>query len=361
MAQGSCVSSLEFKPDFEEAKKRWLAFWNQEIIDRPLCAVRAPKEGAAAVAAPKYMAGAREDFGPVVEQVVAWAASLYWGGEAIPAYSPSFGPDQMAAWLGAELHFPEEDFGTNWVVPCVDDWDEALPLRLDPENYWWRRMLDFCRALADAAQGKMIIAHVDLHSNMDTLLAMRGGQRLCMDLIDCPEVIDRAMENVRSLYVPIYEAIYEAARMGTVGTCGWVPAYHPVRTNTIQCDFAALIGPEQFRRWALPALEEEAAYLGHCVYHYDGPECLVHLADICSIKGLDCIQWTPGARNEPFIKWMDLLKDIQARGKSVWVPCNAEDIKIYHRELKPNMVFYDCWARSEKEAEDVLKWLAANT
>lgn len=267
----------------------------------------------------------------------------------------------MAAWLGAELHFPEEDVGTNWVLPCIDDWETALPLTLDPNNYWWRRMLDFCAALAEALEGKAIVSHLDLHSNMDTLLAMRGGACLCMDLIDIPEIIDRAMADVRRLYAPIYDALYRAGHMGSTGTCGWVPAYHPVRTNTIQCDFAALIGPEHFRRWALPALEEEAAYLGHCVYHLDGPECLVHLKDLCTIPGLDCIQWTTGARNKPFIEWMDLLLEIQAKGTSLWVPCNTQEIKVYHRELKPNMVFYDCWASSEKEAEETLQWLVDNT
>lgn len=149
--------------------------------------------------------------------------------------------------------------------------------------------------------------------------------------------------------------------MGATGTCGWVPAYHPVKTNTIQCDFAALIGPSQFKRWALPALEEEAAYLEHTVYHLDGPECLVHLDDLCSIDGLDCIQWTTGARNREFIEWMDLLKSIQAKGKSLWVPCNTEQIKIFHRELEPNKVFYVLGAASPEEGEATLKWLADNT
>jgi len=352
---------LELKPDMEEATQRWLAFWNQELIDRPLCAIRAPRERAEPVPWPKYMVGAREDLREAAEQILAASATVYWGGEAVPFHSPSFGPDMMAAWLGAELHFPEEETGTSWAVPCIDDWDEALPITLDPDNYWWRRMLDFCATLAEVFEGKMIVAHLDLHSNMDTLLAMRSGPRLCMDLVDRPEVIDRAMADVRKLYIPIYDGLYYAGRMDKTGTCGWVPAYHPVKTNTIQCDFAALIGPEHFRRWALPALEEEAAYLEHCVYHLDGPDCLVHLPDLCAVEGIDCIQWVPGAGNKPFLEWMDLLKEIQARGVSVWVPCGVEDIKIYHRELKPNMVFYDCHAPSQQKAEETLQWLVDHT
>ncbi|MBI2297889.1 MAG: hypothetical protein HYU66_02855 [Armatimonadetes bacterium] len=353
--------TLAWKPDLAEATQRWLAFWNQEILDRPVCSITAPRDGVKPVGGPPYLAGAKGDFGPVIDQVLAWGETVYWGGDAIPAYTPSFGPDQISAWLGAELVIPEENYGTDWVPACIDDWDAWLPFQLDPDNYWWRRMNDFMRALAAALDGKMVISHLDLHSNMDTLLAMRGGERLCLDMVESPEVIDRAMTSVRRFYAPVYDALYESGNMGRTGTLGWVPAYHPVKTNTIQCDFAALIGPHHFRRWVMPALEEEAAHLGHCVYHLDGPECLVHVPDLCRIPGLDCIQWTTGARNAAFIEWMDLLKDIQARGTSLWIPCNTEDIKVFHKELDPTKVFYNCWAPSEKAAEETLGWLVENT
>lgn len=354
--------TLELKPDFAEARKRWEAFWNHELLDRPCCVVRAPlHDDRPPKPGPRYMAGAREDLRSVAEQALEAASDIWYGGEAIPCYTPSFGPDMFAAWLGADLHFPENDFGTSWVVPCVDDWEAALPIKLKEDSYWWRRMLEFCRTLAEVMHGKMLVAHLDLHSNLDALLAMRGGDRLCTDMVDCPEVIDRAMEDVRALYRPIYEALFQAGGMEGVGTLGWVTAYHPVRTNTIQCDAAALIGPKQFRRWALPALEEEAAFLGHCVYHLDGPECLVHLPDLCAIPGLDCIQWVQGARNKPFIEWMDLLKDIQSRGVAVWIPCTPEELPIYHRELKPNLLYYEVWASSRRQGEELLRWLERNT
>jgi len=352
---------LEFKPDMEDARAHWLAFWEQELIDRPCCNMRAPKSGVERVPGLPYMAGARDDFEPIIEQIIAHHATIYFGGDAMPAYTPSFGPDQFSAWLGAELDFSADGFGTNWAVPCIDDWEDWLPFSVDESNPWWQRILAFLRALAEAIDGKMILTHLDLHSNVDALSAMRLPGPLCIDMMDVPDTIDRAMQSVRELYVPIYEAIYEAGGMSKHGTQGWVAAYHPVRTNTIQCDFAALIGPEHFRRWVLPALEDEAAHLGHCAYHLDGPECLVHLDDLCAISGLDCIQWTTGARNKPFHEWLDLLKEIQAKGTSIWVPCNTEDIKIYHAELKPNMVFYDCSAPDEKTAEETLQWLIDHT
>jgi len=347
------------KPDIADAEKRWLAFWEHELIDRPCCIVQAPRDGVEKVDPPPYMAGALDDFGPVAEQVLASARSVYWGGEAVPYYSPNFGPDMFAAWLGSELMFPESGIGTNWAVPCVDAWEEAQPLTLDPNNYWWRRMQDFCRTLSDVFNGEVVVTHVDMHSNMDALLALRGGMGLCTDLVDVPELIDRAMADVRAVYPIIDQQLRNAGRM--TPAMGWLPVYHPQRTNVIECDFAALIGPEHFRRWALPALAEEAAHLGHCIMHYDGPEMLVHMDDVYTIKEIDCIQWQPGVGNKPFIEWMDLLQEIQSKGIAVYVGCTADELPIYHRQLKPELVCYVCSAPNQQEADRILQWLVDNT
>ena len=355
-------SPLAFKPNYDEASERWLAFWEHELIDRPCCVITAGKENVGPLPpAPPYMSGAREEFGPIIDALLARAEATWWGGEAMPNYTPSFGPDMFSAWLGADLEFDKENYGTNWVVPTINDWATDLPLAVAEDSPWWQRMLAFCKALGDAFEGKMLVAHLDLHSNMDALSALRTPEKLCMDMMDVPELITRAMDNVADLYETIYDGLYNAAGMGRCGTTGWVPAFHPEKTNTIQCDFAALIGPHHFRQFVAPALEREAAYLKHTVYHYDGPECLVHLDQICAVPGLDCIQWTTGARNRGFIEWMDLLKEIQSKGVAVWVPCNTESIKIFHRELDPRLLFYVCSASSQAEGEATLKWLKDNT
>lgn len=355
--------TLSLKPDLEAATQRWLAFWAHELTDRPVTTIRTPREGVERVGGPPYMAGLTGEWDALLDQILANLQATYWAGDAIPHYVPSFGPDQMAAFAGARLVTPEDsgNYGTNWVEACIDDWAKQLPLRVDDDNYWWSRMIAFYEALAAKLDGHAVLAHLDLHSNFDLLLALRGGERLCLDLLDTPDLVDAALDSANALYAPVYDRLYEAGRMDHTGTLGWVTAYHPERTNTIQCDFAALIGPRQFDRWAAPALAAEAEHLGRCVYHLDGPECLVHLESICAVPGLECIQWTTGARNAAFPEWIDLLQRIQSLGVAVWIPCSAAEIPFYHRQLKPHLVWYDAWAPSEREADEMLEWLVANT
>ena len=171
----------------------------------------------------------------------------------------------------------------------------------------------------------------------------------------------RALSEVRALYKPIYEALFEAGNMGRRGSIGWAPFYCEGRFATIQCDYICLIGPKQARRFALPAIDEEASYLDHCVYHLDGPGALVHLDDLLAIRGIDVIQWVPGDGKPPMIKWLDLLKRIQAAGKGLQIPASPEEVKLFHRELKPEGVLYCVNCSSVEEADGLIDWLERNT
>ena len=86
---------LEFKADFAAARRRWDEFWSGRN-GRPLLAAVLPKPGVTPVAAPDYAAGARGDFGPVIEQVLEWAATHEFLGEAIPFYYLEFAADHFA-------------------------------------------------------------------------------------------------------------------------------------------------------------------------------------------------------------------------------------------------------------------------
>ena len=352
---------LSFKPNLGEALERWRAFWNKDLIKRPCVAVTAPKEGVEQVGGPPYPTRPTDDFDKLLDQAEAHMASRYYGGEAMPFYEPSFGPDQVGAFVGARLDHSTDSSGTSWSVPFVEDWEEALPLRLGQGNDTWERMLELCRLAGERGEGKFLVGMLDLHSNFDWLAAIRGPDRLCMDLLDVPELIHRAMASARELYPQTYNALYEAGNMAGRGSCGWLPFFSERRYATTQCDFACLLSPPQLNEFALPALEEECDFLDRSVYHYDGATCLQHFDAITGIKSLDGIQWTPTAGGPPMMGWLDLLKRFQATGKSIFVGCSAEELKVYHRELEPNLVLYSVGVGSEREADELLKWLEQNT
>jgi hypothetical protein len=351
---------LLYKPDFNRAKKYWDAFWNKEIIDRPVVCVTSPKKGMVQKECPPYMNGADGQFGKALQYFEAWASTTYFGGEAIPVFEPTFGPDQFSAFLGAELVMAE-DAHTSWAVPFVESWDE-INLVLSDSNTVWKKMLGFIGYAAKYSENKFLISTLDYHGNMDCLSAIRSPEKLCYDLYDYPDKVEKVMKQVRNMYVPIYEGVYKAGNMKNTGTSSWIPFYCEGKFTALQCDFQCMLSPDDEKRFVLPALEEEASYLDHSVFHYDGKEALRHLDDILAIDAIDVIQWVPGAGQPRTVEWMDLLVKIQKAKKGLWLyDWTIEEIKMHYRELKPEGLCFSIQASSENEAEDLLEWFKQNT
>ncbi|HBQ64017.1 MAG TPA: hypothetical protein DD727_03665, partial [Clostridiales bacterium] len=283
---------MSFKPDLAEAAKRWEAYWQGEMIDRPVVWVTAPRKGHIPVHRYGYREKVFGNLDEIIDNAIYNAGGTFYGGEAVPAYFPSFGPDEVAVFCGAELCWNDHSSNTNWSKPYVDNWEDVLPLKLQQDHPLWQRMLEFYRKAAEKMSGKMLVMPLDLHTNMDLLAAIRSPEKLCMDLLDVPELIDRAMADARSVFPQLWNAIVKAGRMEENGYAN--NTYSPEGAAVLQCDFSCMMSPDDFRRWVLPALEEEAEYVKHVVYHWDGLKALLHKDAVIESKGLHTMAFVPG-------------------------------------------------------------------
>lgn len=351
-----------FKPDLEDCARRWQAFYAGEIIDRPPVVVTAPRQGCSKVTPLTYHEKVFGDLDRVVQRGLDIARATFWGGEAVPSFYPSFGPDEIAVFTGAEFRWSPESPDTNWSVPYVEDWETALPLRLNQDNPYWQRMLSLYARAAEVFAGRILLVAPDLHTNMDLLSAVRGPQRLCLDLIDTPELIDRAMLDSRAIFRELWTELNRAGRMNETGYCLESHAfYSPEGSATLQCDFSIMMRPAMFRRWVLPALEEEAALVKHVVYHWDGFGALVHMADVLASPGLQTLSFVPGDGHGSPSDHLDLLKRLQAGGKPLHVWGTPDQCKQMHCELRPEKVFYCTETETQTDAETLLDWFVKNT
>ena len=361
MGNSKKPAPLAFKPDLEEAAKRWEAYQAGEIIDRPVVCVTAPREGKKKPASGGrgYHDRVHGDMGEILENALLSAEATFWGGESVPSYFPSFGPDEIAVFCGGTLAWSDESPNTNWSIPFVKDWKQALPLQLHQDDPLWQRLLEFYRKGVECMAGKMLLAPPDLHTNMDLLAAARGPQPLCFDVLDEPEMIDRAMVDARAVFRELWAAVVEAGRMDELGYSHGM--YSMDGAAVLQCDFSCMISPEMFQRWVLPALEEEAEIVRNAMYHWDGPDALVHTDALLASAGLHTFSYVPGSGRGSHIDYVDLFKRVQAGGKAVAVGGTPEEIKTMHRELRPEKTCYHTGVGSEREAEELLDWFVKNT
>jgi hypothetical protein len=353
---------LSTKPDFEATQRRWEAFWRGEVPGRPALHIVVPKEGVTPGQKPGQLGGQKYGFRRASEMVGEWAETHTFLAEALPYFMPTMGPDQFAAFFGAQIHDSPDSPDTNWIEPFVENWEDVMPFRFDESNAAWQQILEYVRIATEVAGDRFFVGQLDYHGNMDCLSAMRSPSRLCMDLIENPEAIQKALWQVTPLFRTFYDAIYNVGKMDQRGTIGWTPFYSRKRFATIQCDFVCMISPAMSRKFVIPTLEYEAEQLDHCAYHFDGPGAIPHLDDICGIKRIDVIQWVEGAGNDRHIKWIELFKRFQKWGKGLQINGTPDEVKEIHRQLRPEKVLY-CVSgvKTEKEGHELIKWFEQHT
>jgi succinate dehydrogenase flavin-adding protein (antitoxin of CptAB toxin-antitoxin module) len=349
------------KDKLEESLERNEAFWNGNLENGPLVWITVPE---AKPGTPPPEPEDEEKIWTDVDYYVKAAedrlARTYYAGSALPVCHPWLGPDQVSAWLGAEMTILPKDF-TSWIKPFVDDWSNYPKLTIDPDNSWWKLYLELLTSCAEAGKDKWITAYPDLHTGIDGLGAIRGPENLMMDMLSEPETIHRAMGQMIDLWKSIVDTVSGIILPYGQGTSNWTMGYSSKRFLCIgQNDFSCLISPEMFEEFCWQDNVVCSSYVDHTIYHLDGPDALRHLPKLLEIENLDCIQWVQGAGNPLPSQWTDMLNRIQEAGKSVqvlYVPNHGgdadlrEELDVLCQKLDRNRLFFWAVLDSVEQAE----------
>jgi hypothetical protein len=355
------------QPQLRRALERNEAFWDGRLDRGPLVWITVPDGVDSPVTEPEEPAVEEEMWTDVAYVIAAAEHSLsrsYYAGDALPVYNPWLGPDQFAAWLGAEIALKPKDF-TSWVTPFVDDWDRFPSFAIDPENRWWKLYLEILRASARAGEGKWVTGYPDLHTGIDALSAVRGPEKLLVDLLERPEQIKRAMAQMTELFKFVVDTVSAIVLPHGQGTSNWTMGWSSRRFLCIgQNDFTCMISPEMFDEFCLQDTLETTNHVDRSIYHLDGPDAVRHLPRILALEHLDCLQWIQGAGAPHPSQWLDMLRSVQRAGKTVQVYYGpghgdtadlASELKLLCEALDRRRLFFWAVVGSVEEADRLVE------
>lgn len=280
--------------------------------DTPLCPVSAPAPAPTLKAGytdAQHLLASKRHFDSMYEYL----------GDSFSSLSADLGPGSLALYLGAQPRFEP---ATVWYEPCIDDPLTHPPLRFDPDNEWWRLHIDLIRRLREAAGDEFRINIPDLIENLDIYSAMRSPQEALLDLMDYPEEVHEFLRQIDDSYFNYYDALSEIVT-DDEGVTSYT-AFSILgkgRIAKVQCDFSAMLSPDHFREFVLPALRKQISRLDHSLYHLDGPDAIRHVPAIMELEQLDALQWTCGAGQPDGAcpRWYEIYDQVAAADKSLWI------------------------------------------
>ena len=313
------IRELSLKPDFGKTVDRFAAWWEGDVIDRPPVTLSVtpslPYQGPR-----KQHVTLRErwlDVEFAVESAIAEMERTDYIGDRFPLFWPNIGPEISATPFGCDLSFSET---TSWSSPIINscaEWPTFLQTAPNFDNIYWQTMEQMTDYALTRSEGRFIVGLTDLHGNYDILAALRDPMQLCLDLVDCPELIVQAGRHAARSYVTGYERLYGKLVRAGFGSTTWLPIYHQGPSYVPSCDFWCMLSREMAGDLILPDLLLEMDPLERSIFHLDGPQALRHLDLLLDLPQLDAVQWVYGAGNGPAARWIEVYQRILAAGKSL--------------------------------------------
>lgn len=260
-------------------------------------------------------------------------------GDALPSVRVDFGPVALAAYLGAPLHFAQEE-QTTWQDTVIKSWDEPFPIEVDWDNPRLKQTLEFLDLLAEDAHGNYLVCLPDLTGAIDAIANMRGPAELCFDLFENRAAVIATATRVVDAWEKIFARAYDTILARGAGPVQWVTSWSDTPYTLPTCDFNALIGPDDFREVCLPALADQARRAGRCVFHLDGPDAARHAKALGEDPDITAVQFTPGAGTPSALAQLPMFQMLQEHGKALFLEVEAHEIRELARKLSPTAVAY---------------------
>jgi hypothetical protein len=241
-------------------------------------------------------------------------------GDSFPKYWMNFGPGDLAAFIGGEMH---ADAHTTWFTPGIHAGTAIADVRIPDQlsGPWWDRVQAVTRACAERFGTRAVVGTTDIGGNLDVVASLRETNQLLLDCMDDPVDVDRLCRDVTRRWWQCFEEQMAVIEPCGLGTTPWAAIWSAERCYMLQSDFSYMISPKQFARWVVPDLSDICARIPHGFYHLDGKGELPHLDHLLAVPGLQGVQWIPGdgqpASAEPC--WWPVLQRIRAAGKLVQI------------------------------------------
>jgi corrinoid protein of di/trimethylamine methyltransferase len=345
-----------WKPNLEETKKHYIDWWNHKGI--VLNMWEHFQEGVkphADVPAPQpYRDLNQRWFDPEwrAEYLDWYVAHSSLMADMLPVANTQLGPGSLAAILGGVFEGGED---TIWIHPNPNYSDDIV---FDSNHPNWLLHKELLKACKQKSQGHYYVGMPDLMEGLDVLAAIKGTDKVLLDTVMQPEVLEHQMQQINDIYFRVFDELYDIIREGDEMAFCYFSSWAPGKMSKLQSDISTMISVDDYRRFVQPFIREQCQKIDYTLYHLDGVGAMHHLDALLEIKELNAIQWTPGV-GEPqggSPKWYDLYRKILAGGKSImacWV--TLDELRPLLDNIGGEGVHIEMDFHNEREVEQALR------
>ena len=265
-----------------------------------------------------------------IPRALEWADALYavgdgfLDGELVWGLPPLPGIPWMEAILGCAIWVSHESHSL-WAAPWLDDWDaleRVLPLS---SNAWYCKLLELTDALVRHADGKYPVTQTLMRGPADLAVALRGHERLALDLYDHPDQVKRLAQRCSDLWIEVARAQFALLPSFDGGhPAPRLEVWAPGQVIRLEEDATILFSLKAYREFFQECDRRIVSNFQYAILHTHSANSKL-VTGLLEIPELAAIQVSLDPTGPSVAQMLPILKRVQDAGKGLVITHELSD------------------------------------
>jgi len=232
-------------------------------------------------------------------------------------------------------------------------WAELESLRLDRENPWFKKYVEFADALVRHSRGRYPVSHGALVGPCDILGELRGHTQSILDIMEEPERAMRALWRATHVFDEITLEIWKRLPLFHGGYFdGMYQLWSPGPIIRMQEDASGLYSPALYRTFLQPLDRYLASRYANSFIHLHSTSMFI-LEAFLEIEELKCFEINNDAIGPPLIEMLPYFQMVQQARRSLLIrgSLTPDDARLLRDSLDPRGLYLLVVAKDRRETE----------
>jgi hypothetical protein len=237
----------------------------------------------------------------------------------------------VEAVLGCPIYHRDGNIWAGHILEYYEQLDEFTQIESSP---WFAKLLEFTHWLVHRFEQRTPISTSLMRGPLDLLSALRGPERMVLDLFDYPEQVSAALEKLTNVWIKVARAQQAVIPPFEGGFAfGQINLWSRLRGGWFQDDALSLWSPKYHRRHLLPQEIRLAGCLPLTGIHLH-PSGLYAVNDLVAISDLDVIEVNYDVGGPPLADLIPSLKTaIQNKRLVIWGDFLQDELRLLYHSL----------------------------
>lgn len=256
----------------------------------------------------------------------------------------------LPAMLGCPLRvLPENVMGEELLLP----WDQALKVRLDRNDPWFAKYIEFADALVAESNGRFPVSHSPEIGPTDLHAVLRGHNQSILDLMEEPEKSADLLWQMGNIFLEITQELWSHVPLFHGGYFdAQYSLWSPGPIIRVQEDATAVYSPKLYRKLVQPIDRMLSSHFASSFIHLHSTSMFL-LDAFLEIQEIKCFEINNDVCGPPLEKMVPYFKMVQQANRPLLIrgSFTPDEIRLLMDSLEPRGLFLNIMITTMKEVE----------